>query len=234
MLSVAITVSFMRRKSTSRIIAAVVASAASVTVRAADAEVERALAAVRARAEAGEVVAQFSLGEMLYSGSTDTRQAVDWLRNAAAQGYAPAEFQVGQLYEFGFIVAQSDADALAWYRKAAEHGNAAGSRQVAEFYRRGRSVTASPSDAVRWYRLAAERDDLRAQYQLGQMLLDGIGVPRDNREAYLWFAVAARQTPLVDNYKALIEFRNIAAARMTPEDETSARAAVAAWTPRTD
>ena len=192
------------------------------------------MAAVRTRAEAGDVAAQFSLGEMLYSGSTDTAQAVEWLRKAAAQGYAPAEFQVGQLYDFGFVVSQSDDEALAWYRRAADHGSAAGARQVGEFYRRGRGVAANPTEAVRWYRRAAERDDLRAQFQLGQMFLDGSGVPRDNRQAFLWFSVAAQQTPLVDNYKALIEFSNIAAARMTPDDESLARAAVAAWKPVID
>jgi hypothetical protein len=203
----------------------------SVTVHAADPDVEGALAGLRVRAEAGDVVAQFSLGEMLYYGTTATGEAVDWFRKAAAQGYAPAEYQTAQLYDFGFVVEQSDREALAWYRKAAEHGHGAGSRQVGEFYRRGRGVMADPIEAARWYRRGAERDDLRAQYQLGQMYLDGVGVTRDNREAYLWFSVAAQQTPLVDNYKALIEFRNIAAARMTPEDEAAAAARVRSWTP---
>jgi TPR repeat protein len=231
MVSVANAVAFMRSQCNNITCAALVLIAC-VTVHAADADVERALAAVRARAVAGELVAQFSLGELLYYGSTDTQPAVEWFRKAAAQGYAPAEFQLAQLYDFGFIVAQSDAEALAWYRKAAEHGSAAGCRQVGEFYRRGRAVAADPAEAARWYRLGAERDDLRAQVQLGQMYLDGSGVPRDNRIAYLWFSVAAQQTPLVDNYKALIEFRNIAAARMTPEDEAAAAASVAAWKPQ--
>src|SRR5262245_14694347 len=89
-------------------------------------DIAQALAATRAEATAGDVVAQFSLGSFLYYGATNTSEAVDWFKKAAAHGYAPAEFQMGQLYDFGFGVEQDDTQALAWYRKSAEHGSAAG------------------------------------------------------------------------------------------------------------
>src|SRR5207244_8271130 len=95
-----------------------------------DQSVERALAAARVNAGAGDVIAQFSLGAMLYYGGADTAQAIDWFRKAAGREYAPAEFQMGQLYDFGFGVAQDDGEALVWYRKAAEPGSAAGQRAV--------------------------------------------------------------------------------------------------------
>ena len=197
----------------------------------ADDEVTRALDAARAKAAAGDVVAQFSLGAMLYYGGADTPQGIEWIRKAAAQQYAPAEFQMGQLYDFGFGLAQSDADALGWYRKAAEHGSAPGQRAVGDFYRKGRAVAADAAEAARWYRRAADGDDLRAQYQLGQMFFDGTGVTRDYASAYVWFSLAAGQTPLEDNRKGLIELRNIAAARMTPEEVAAAARLVAAWKP---
>src|SRR5215207_7729485 len=108
----------------------------------ADDDVSRALDAARARAAAGDAVAQFSLGAMLYYGSTDTAQGIEWVVKAAAQQHAPAEFHMGQVYEFGFGAAQNDREALAWYRKAAAHGSAPGQRTVAEFYQKGRAVTA--------------------------------------------------------------------------------------------
>jgi TPR repeat protein len=190
--------------------------------------------AARGRAAAGDVVAQFSLGAMLYYGADDTTQAIAWFRKAAAQQYAPAEFQMGQLFDFGFGVTQDDAQALAWYRRAADHGSAAGQREVAEFYRRGRSVPVDLAEAARWYRRAAEADDIRAQYQLGQMYFSGTGLPLDYASAYLWFSVAAGQAPLIDNRKGLIELRNIAAARMTPAQVDDAARRVAAWKPTTN
>ena len=198
----------------------------------ADDDVSRALEAGRAQAAAGDVVAQFSLGAMLYYGSADTAQGIDWVRKAAAQQYPPAEFHMGQVYEFGFGAAQNDREALAWYRKAAEHGSAPGQRTVGEFYLKGRAVTADAAEAARWLERAADGDDLRAQYQLGQMYFDGTGVARDYASAYLWFSLAAGQTPLEDNRKGLLELRNIAAARMSDAEVAAARRRVAAWKPR--
>jgi hypothetical protein len=193
-------------------------------------DVEKALSVARGNAAAGDVVAQYSLGAMLYYGGDDTAQAIDWFRKAAAQKYAPAEFQLGQLYDFGFGVTQNDREALAWYRKAAEHGNVAGQRAVGDFYQKGRGgVAADPAEAARWYRRGADGDDVRAQYQLGEMYFSGTGVTRDYASAYLWFSIAASQTPLEDNRKGLLELRNIAAARMTAEQVEDAARRVAEW-----
>ena len=206
----------------------------AVLVAATDDDVTRAMDAARAKATAGDVVAQFSLGAMLYYGGAETAQGIDWIRKAAAQQYASAEFQMGQLFDFGFGVAQSDREALAWYRKAAEHGSAPGQRAVGDFYRKGRTVPADAAEAARWYRRAADGDDVRAQYQLGQMFFDGAGVTRDYASAYVWFTLAAGQTPLEDNRKGLLELRNIAAARMTPAAVAAARRQVAAWRPHSE
>jgi TPR repeat protein len=203
-------------------------------LRAADQDVERAFAAGRVKAEAGDVVAQFSLGAMLYYSGTDTAQAVEWFRKAAAQGYAPAEFQMGQLYDFGLVVAQDDAAALAWYRKSAEHGSAPGQRVLGNFYRKGRGVPADAAEALRWYRRGAEGDDIQAQYRLAEMYFHGTDVPRDYASAYIWYTLAADQAPLVDNRKGLLELRNTAAVRMSPEELANARRRVAAWKPRHD
>ncbi len=194
-------------------------------------DVDRALAAVRAAATAGSPIAQFSLGALLYYGTPDTAEAIDWFRKAAAQRYAPAEFQLGQIYDFGFIVGQDDREALTWYRRAAEQGSAAAQRSVGDFYQKGRGVAADAAEAARWYHRAAEGDDIRAQYQLGEMYMAGTGVTRDYGSAYQWFAIAAGQAPLIDNRKELIELRNIAAARMTPEETAAAARRVAVWKP---
>src|SRR5262245_56794059 len=140
---------------------AIVAAITCATAHGAgDADVQRALDTVRAQAEAGNVVAQFSLGSMLYYGGDATAQAIAWIRAAAAHEYAPAEFHMGQLYDFGFGVTRNDNEALAWYRKAAEHGSAAGLRAVGDFYYNGRGTPADAVEAGRWYRRAADADDL--------------------------------------------------------------------------
>jgi TPR repeat protein len=211
--------------------AAFIALTVTTAGSAIDQDVDRALAAARAQAAAGDVVAQFSLGSLLYSGAADTAQAIEWLRYAAAQRYAPAEYHLGQLYDFGFGVPADDEQALAWYRRAADHGSASGQRMVGEFFQKGRGVAADPAEAARWYRRGADGDDLRAQYLLGQLYFDGNGVARDYVSAYVWFTLAAGQTPLIDNRKGLLELRNIAAARMTPDQVVEAARRVAGWKP---
>jgi len=196
-----------------------------------DTEAERAIAAVRLRADAGDVIAQLSLASLLYYGRDQTAESVEWFRKAAAQQDASAEYQLGQLYEFGFGVAQDDREALVWYRRAAGHGSAAAQRAVGDFYKKGRGVAASPTEAARWYRRGADGDDIRAQYQLGDLYFTGTGVPQDYASAYVWFSLAAGQTPLEDNRKGLLELRNIAAARMTPDAVADAARRVAAWKP---
>ena len=71
-----------------------------------------------------------------------------------------------------------------------------------------------------------------AQHLLGLMYYMGRGVARDYNTAYLWFSIAASQTPLLDNRKGLLELRNIAAARMTPEAVEAAERRVKSWKPR--
>jgi TPR repeat protein len=208
----------------------ILVSASAAYAQPAD-DVERAFAAVRKSAAAGDAVAQFSLGALLYFGGDDTAEAVDWLLKAAEQKYPPAEFQMGQLYDFGFVVDRDDAEALLWYRRAADHGSAAGQRMVGDFHQKGRAVAASLAEAARWYRRAADGDDIRAQYLLAQLYFDGRGVDRDYVSAYFWYSIAAGQAPLADNRLGLLELRNIAAARMAPAQLEEAARRVAAWKP---
>ena len=45
-------------------------------------------------------------------------EAVRWLRKAAEQGFAPAQFNLGVSYEFGEGVAKDYAAAYAWFNLA--------------------------------------------------------------------------------------------------------------------
>jgi TPR repeat protein len=49
-------------------------------------------------------------------------EAVRWYRASAEQGYAEAQFNLGEMYEEGRGVARDIAEALEWYKKACENG----------------------------------------------------------------------------------------------------------------
>ena len=53
----------------------------------------------------------------------DYVEAAKWYRKAADQGYAPAQFNLGVMYDNGEGVAQDYTEAAKWYRKAADQGD---------------------------------------------------------------------------------------------------------------
>src|ERR1700689_1592024 len=48
--------------------------------------------------------------------------AANWYLKAAEQGYAEAQYHLGQMFAIGQGIPHNDAEAAKWYRKAAEQG----------------------------------------------------------------------------------------------------------------
>ena len=94
-------------------------------------------------AEKGNVVAQSRLGDLYYEGWYDTYiydklgrahkvkagfvpsyvHAIMWWQRAAGQGYADAQYKIGNMYYRGEEVEQSYSEAMYWWRKAAKQGH---------------------------------------------------------------------------------------------------------------
>ena len=53
----------------------------------------------------------------------DYAEAIRWYRQAAEQGNAEAQFNLGLMYAQGQGVPQDHAEAVRWFRLAAEQGN---------------------------------------------------------------------------------------------------------------
>jgi TPR repeat protein len=68
-------------------------------------------------ANGGDPKAQTYVGE-IYEKQGDFASAAQWYQKAAAQGYAPAQIDLGSLYEQGKGVPKDPQQALSWYRKA--------------------------------------------------------------------------------------------------------------------
>ena len=101
------------------VLLAILVVALGASIRAQD---DQALAELRARAEAGDAVAQFNLGFMYTNGEgvpQDDDEAVRWYRLAAEQGHAPAQALLGAMYMDGRGVPQDDETAHVWLNLAA-------------------------------------------------------------------------------------------------------------------
>ncbi|OAD19594.1 Sel1 domain protein repeat-containing protein [Candidatus Thiomargarita nelsonii] len=99
----------------------------------------------------------------------DYATAFDRYHQAAEQGYANAQNNLGVMYEKGEGVTQNDQEAVKWYRKAALQGIATSQYNLALMYEKGKGVTQNKQEAVKWYRKAAKQGHAKAQYKLKVM-----------------------------------------------------------------
>ncbi len=148
------------------------------------------------RAKAGNPQAQtvmascYELGRNVKPNGLET---IRWLKLAADQGYAPAEYELGRMYLYGRGIPADYQQALLWETKASLQGERSAQRDLAFMYERGLGVPADPREATVWNRMAAEQGEPQAQLHLAEALETGRGVPEDPAEARVRYLKAARQ-----------------------------------------
>jgi len=153
-------------------------------------------AAIQQRAGANDPAAQTTLASCYDLGmhvQPNGKELIRLLTEAANQGYAPAQYEVGRIYLYGRGIPIDYAQALIWEHKAAEQGDARAQRDMAFMYERGFGVSADPAQAAEWNRKAAMQGNAEAQLHLAKGLDEGAGVSKDPEEARKWYAKAARQ-----------------------------------------
>lgn len=97
-------------------------------------------------------------GRVLFGVPKNNAQSIFWLRRAAEQGSAEAQFTLAASCEFGQRTQKDGGQALSWYRKAAEQGHAAAQWTLGEHYEHGGVVPKDPAHALVWLRRAADHD----------------------------------------------------------------------------
>ena len=132
------------------------------------------------------VIVAGGLAVMVLSAQDD----LDTVRQAAEQGDATAQFNLGGMYAKGEGVPKDDAEAVRWCRLAAEQGLANAQFNLGFMYSEGRGVLKDDAEAVRWFRLAAEQGHANAQHGLGVMYDNGEGVLKDSVLAHMWYNIA--------------------------------------------
>ena len=145
-----------------------------------------------ALAEQGDVQAQLRRGmDCDKAGRYD--EAARWYRQAAEQGDARAQNNLGVLYKDGQGVGQDYAEAARWFALSAGQGNTLAQSNLGWLYQNGLGVEQDFAVAERLYRLAAAKGHAAAQNNLGTMFLHGMGLPCDTDSACYWFDLAAQQ-----------------------------------------
>jgi len=149
-------------------------------------------------AEDGQADAQYSMGVYRTTGRQgmefDLTAARNWFEASAAQGYAPAQFRLGDLFRHGKGVEKNLDEAVRLFRLAAEGGYPPARNALGNLYFRGEGVEMSAKTALKHYRQAAEAGLATAQRNMGIMAAGGHGMPQDYTAALTWYQKAAEQS----------------------------------------
>lgn len=145
----------------------------------------------------GDKKAQNKVGDAYYLGkiysasdSKDYVTAVEWYRKSAEQGYAPAQYNLGNCYEKGHGVSQSYSEAAKWYKLAAEQGHVESQCNLGLLYQNGLGVKKDEKEAFTLYKKAADKGHPEAFLYVGLCFAQGIGVSQDYSEAAKWYQKA--------------------------------------------
>ena len=119
------------------------------------------------------------LALLLISGCVfvDSTAPINKLQQAATQGDAAAQFQMGLAYDRGIGVKQDLPEAAKWYRAAAEQGNVEAQNSLGSLYQAGEGVTQDYVQAKNWYQKAADLGNVKAKSNLAYLYDLGLGVP---------------------------------------------------------
>jgi uncharacterized protein len=124
-------------------------------------------------AAAGSARAQTRLGTLYHLGlgvPENDALARQWFERAARQGFAPAQFELGNLYAYGHapVAAGEDTQRLAaqWYFEAARQGHAEAQYSLGILFLAGSGVQRNPGEARKWLTRAARQGHPDAQAYL--------------------------------------------------------------------
>ncbi len=81
---------------------------------------------------------------------------------AAEAGDAAAQYELGEMYREGGLVAKDEKAAFAWHKKSAESGNADGQRALGSCFILGVGTARDDVQAEFWYKKAADGGDTKA------------------------------------------------------------------------
>jgi hypothetical protein len=155
---------------------------------------------LRNRANGEEAAAMAELARRLLQGvgvAKDQQAGAGWLLRAAEHGSPQAAFNVGVMYERGFVVERDPARAIEWYRKAVQANLPMAKYNLALMLRDGRGAIRDGQEAADLLRGASRQGMAAAMFALGDLYDRGAAVIRDPATALAWFAITSefeRQT----------------------------------------
>jgi localization factor PodJL len=115
------------------------------------------------------------------------------LRQAAADGDARAQFEIGAIYTEGRAVKQDYAAAATWYERSAAQGFVPAQYRLGNLYEAGNGVEKDIEVAKLWYQRGAEAGNRMAMHNLAALYASGQLGEQQFETAAEWFEQAANR-----------------------------------------
>jgi TPR repeat protein len=152
--------------------------------------------ALTAKAEAGDVEAQFRRGMAHLTGAfgpADAAEGRRWLTRAAEQGHGRALNALGEVLISGEFAEPDHPKAIACFQAAWKAGEPMGLVNLGILAETGEGRPKDPAEALRCFRQAADRGCAAALLRLGVIASEGDLLPRDDGQAVRYFRQAAEK-----------------------------------------
>ena len=126
--------------------------------------------------------------------------AIEQFRPLVAEGYAPAQYQMGVVYKQGHGVPKDGMKALSLFELAAKQNYSDAQFELALIYGEGKLVKQDLKKAYALTHKAAKKGLASAQFNLAVMIANGTGVEQDDFKASRWYQKAADQNYALAQY----------------------------------
>lgn len=160
----------------------------------ADKNLPKQVAAIEAQAFNGVAAAQHDLAAIYTAGhggvKIDYTKAAKWFEEAAHNGSANAQYNLGVLYHQGLGVKKDTARAIQMYRVAASNNHPEALYNLAIAYVEGVGVEYNPQIASTYFERAADGGIVEAAYNLGLLHENGLLGESQPDEAVFWYKIA--------------------------------------------
>jgi len=118
-------------------------------------------------ANTGDNEARLAIGLILIDGGSDTGQKITkdakaglgWVRKAAEDGYAKAQWHMGHRLYKGAGVPKDRKEAFGWFKKSAEGEYTRGLAWMSICYFKGQGVASNDEEGEKWKQLAKAKPD---------------------------------------------------------------------------
>ncbi len=132
--------------------------------------------------------------------------AIEQFRPLVAEGYAPAQYQMGVVYQKGYGVPKDGMKALALFELAAKQNYSDAQFELALLYGEGKLVKKDLKKSYDLTHKAAKKGLASAQFNLAVMTANGTGVAQDDFKASRWYQNAADQNYALAQYNLALQY----------------------------